>query len=287
MDQFRDFALAIPIPPNPYRNADDSYPGGCSNDPARFCNTNTDCVSPGTCAGAVQPPGLPFAGDPGSGETLFDTHPSDAGQPCQMCHTHPFGAGGGQLGGVELAEPTSSMAAAMFNGDADGSPHSDLGVPHLRNMYEKFGPTFGQPGTSTPPQSKTGFGYVHDGGVPDLGTFLSAGVFSLTAAQVRDIASFMFFFPTGVKPSVGRQLTVPQGAPPTGTTGDEALLATLLDVGNLADSSRHCELVAAAPDSTRLRTYYLDGGAPGGSWTTDVAADPQVSTTDLRTNGDG
>ena len=288
MELFRDFSLAVRMPPNPYRNPDDTYPGGCSNDPQRFCNTTSDCVSPGTCLPAVQPPGLAFAGDPGNGETLFNTHPSDAGQPCQMCHTHPFGAAGGQLGGVEPAEPTGPMASALFNGNADGSPHSDLEVPHLRNMYEKFGPTFGpKNGGSPPPESKTGFGYTHDGAIPGVGTFLSASVFNLTAAQVRDLSAFQFMFPTETKPGVGRQLTVSQGTPPTGTAGEEALLTTLLSVGNLTDGNRHCELVAAAPDSTRLRTYYLNGGAPTGSWTTDVAAEPQVSTADLRTNATG
>ncbi|NIM61450.1 MAG: hypothetical protein GTO30_07280, partial [Acidobacteria bacterium] len=126
--------------------------------------------------------------------------------------THPFGAGQGQLGGVAPTEPTSPAAGALFNGDADGSPHSDLKIPHLRNMYDKLGPVLPDPmGAVT--DTKVGFGLIHDGTVPDMFRFLSNSVFSLpdtNQAQVlRDIATFMFYFPTGVKPSVGRQATVP------------------------------------------------------------------------------
>ena len=263
MDLFREFALGVRMPPNPHRNVNDSLPNAL-----------------------VQPPGSPFSGNPSNGEVLFNTHASDAGQPCTACHAHPFGAAGGQLGGVEPQEPASPQVTALFNGNADGSPHSDLEVPHLRNMYEKFGPRFGPPGTLDPPESKTGLGFIHDGAIPDLGTFLSANVFNLTAVQARDIATFMFFFPTGTKPAVGKQVTVPPGAPVPGP--DETLLSTLLGVGNLADGNHHCELVAAAPSATRLRTYYLDGTSGAEElWTTDLAGEPQVSTTALRSGATG
>ena len=265
MDLYRSFALAVRMPPNPFRNADDSLP-------------SVD----------IQPPGSPFTGNPANGEVLFNTLASDAGQPCVACHALPFGAAGGKLGGVEPQEPSSADTTALFNGTPDGSLHSDLEIPHLRNLYVKFGPRFGPPGTTNPPESKTGFGFIHDGAIPDLGTFLSAGVFNLTAAQARDIAVFMFHFPTGTKPAVGKQVTVPGGAPPTGSGGEEALIATLIGVGNLTDPSRHCELVAAAPAATRLRTYYLNGGASlGGLWSTDASGEAQVGTAALRSSAAG
>ncbi len=288
MDLYRSFALAIAMPPNPFRRANDAPPQACSNDLARLCAVTADCVPPGTCTSPlVQLPGSPFAGNPANGEVLFNTHPSDAGQPCTACHAHPFGAAGGKPGGVPPIDPTSPDATALFNGNPDGSPHSDLEIPHLRNMYVKFGPIFGPPGTVNPPESKTGFGFIHDASIPDLGTFLSAGVFNLTAPEVRDIAAFMFSFPSGTRPAVGRHLTVPPGAPPTGSASEENLISLLLGVGNLADAGRHCELVAAVPSAARLRTYVLDGGAPGGLWTTDVAGEPQVGTAALRTGATG
>jgi DNA-binding beta-propeller fold protein YncE len=270
MEVFRQFALEIHYPPNPFRDVDDTTPCGLrSIDP--LCE--------------VQPQGSLFAGNPTEGALMFDIHPSDANQPCKTCHTHPFGAAGGQLEGVEPAEPTSSAAAALFNGDADGSPHSDLKVPHLRNMYDKFGPVLADPGDTTMPATKTGFGHIHDGSIPDLFRFLSASVFNLSSAnqarEVRDLVSFMFHFPTGTKPAVGRQVTLAEGTPPTGSAADENLLATLIAVGNTSDGARHCELVAATVADGRLRAYYLSGPD---AWTTDAAGEPTLTTQQLREN---
>jgi len=264
MELFRQFALGITFPPNPYRNLDDSIPNS-----------------------VVTIPGNPFAGNPTAGQALFLSGRTDAGQSCSACHAMPFGTAGGKLGGINPGDPVTAFAG-LFNGNADGVPHSDLKVPHTRNLYEKFGPRFGPPGTAAPPDSKTGFGFIHDGSIPDLGTFLSAQVFTLTAQEVRDLTVFLMHFPSGVKPSVGRNLTVPAGTPPTGTPEQEALLTALVGLGNLADPGRHCELVAYAPSSTRTRTFYLNGGiGSGGLWTTDVASEPQASTAALRQGAAG
>ena len=266
MDLFRRFALGIGFPPNPYRNLDDTLP-----------NVN------------VTIPGHPLTGNPAAGQSVFLTGQTDGGQSCASCHALPFGAAGGKLGGVAPGDPPAARTA-LFNGDADLSPHSDLEVPHTRNMYEKRGPRFGSftNALDPPADQKSGFGFIHDGSIPDLGTFLSASVFSLTAQQVRDIALFMLHFPTENRPAVGRNLTLPPGTPPTGTPTQESALAVLVARGNLADPARHCELVATARGGGRVRGWYLNGGgATGGSWTTDVAAEPQVTTTALRQNAGG
>jgi YVTN family beta-propeller protein len=266
IDLFRRFALDIVFPPNPHRRVDDTLP-------------NT----------IVTLAGQRLSGNPANGETLFNTHASDAGQPCASCHAHPFGAAGGKLGGVEPSDP-SAARTALFNGDADGSPHSDLEIPHLRNMYEKIGPRFGShtDASDPPADQKSGFGFIHDGSVPDMATFLSAGVFNLNASQARDIGIFMMHFPTGIRPAVGRNLTVPPGTPPTGTSAQETLLSALIARGNLADAGRHCDLVAAAPAGGRARSWVLDGGLSGGGlWRTDVAGEAQVTTTALRESAEG
>ncbi|HET6374281.1 MAG TPA: hypothetical protein VFG76_13310 [Candidatus Polarisedimenticolia bacterium] len=268
MALFRQFALGISFPPNPYRNTNDTLP-----------NTT------------VTIPGNQFAGNPTTGANIFFTAGTDAGQPCVSCHQLPFGAAGGKLGGIEPGDPPGAMAA-LFNGDLDESPHSDLKIPHLRNMYEKFGPRFGNlfgPG-DPPADQKTGFGFTHDGSIPDLGTFLSFGVFALNAQQVRDLTVFLLHFPTDIRPTVGRNVTLPAGPPGDPNSPPERLLATLIALGNAADPNRHCELTAATRStgpSGRERTYFLNGGIPGGLWTTDVAAEPQVSTLTLRTAAGG
>ncbi len=264
MEQFRQFALRMRFPPNPLRLVDDTLPNA-----------------------PVPVPGSPFSGNPAAGATVFDSGSTDAGQPCRSCHAHPFGAAGGTLGGVTPTSPTSAGAAALFNGNADQSPHSDLKVPHLRNMYEKIGPVFGDR-VQPPPLARSGTGFVHDGSVPDLGTFLSFSVFTLTAQQVRDLAAFMAHFPTGTRPAVGRQLTVPAGTPPTGTAQEEDVLRWLVGdpsaipprppLGDANAPAHHCELVAA----TRLGGIARRLRYAGGVWISNLAGEPTRTTTALR-----
>jgi YVTN family beta-propeller protein len=262
MERFRQFALAMRFPPNPYRTLGDGYP--C---PPRAVDPN--------CEVSVHGGLLP--GNPAEGDLIFHTDPVDGGQRCVACHTDPFGAAVGTLDGVPPAQPTSLSSAGLFNGTADGSPHSDLKVPHLRNMYEKLGPVLAAPGDGSMPETASGFGFVHDGGIPDLLRFLSADVFQFSgstgeqARKVRDVASFMFHFPTGIKPAVGRQLTLAPGLPPGGADG--ATLATLVALGDGESAARHCELTAVAVRGGVLRGHYLQDG----SWIPDAAGDAPLT----------
>lgn len=257
MDLFRQFALGIRFPPNPLRNVDDTLPNA-----------------------EVPVPGSPFRGNPLIGQDLFLRGRTDAAQPCAACHQLPFGTAGGKLGGVRPGDP-STARTALFNGTADGSPHSDLEIPHMRNMYEKPGPLFGS--HSAPPDRKTGFGFTHDGSIADMGTFLSAVVFSLTADEVRHLAAFSMHFPTGTRPAVGRHLTVPAGAPPTGTPAEETLLQRLLELGDGASAARHCDLVAFTTRGGRSRSYRWASG----TWVPDAAGEAPLPTFALRRDAEG
>jgi hypothetical protein len=270
MEEFRQFSLAQAFPPNPFRPVDDLLPNA-----------------------VVSIPGLPNPGNPFVGQQRFtgaQGPATDGGLFCVTCHQFPFGANGGKLGGINPGDPAGARAA-LFNGNADGSPHSDLKIPHMRNMYEKVGPRFGNVANAADrPDQKSGFGLVHDGTIPDMNTFLSASVFSLTADDVKNISAFSMMFPTGTRPAVGRNLTLPPGTPPTGPPVAENLLATLVGLGNLADAGRHCELTASArsqPPAPRLRTWFLNGTDQGGLWTTDVAGEAQVTTAQLRQQAGG
>jgi hypothetical protein len=263
MEMFRQFALDMKFPPNPHRNLDDTLPNQ-----------------------SVTIPGHPVSGNPFLGAQVFQAGNVDADQPCRACHALPFGAAGGKLGGLEPGDDPN-LQAGLFSGNLDGSPHSDLKVPHMRNMYEKtWGPRFGS--FVTPPDAKNGFGFTHDGSIPDMATFLSFNAFNIDPNQVRNVSVFSLFFPTGTKPAVGRQVTLPGGPPGNPSLPAEQLLTALIGLGNLADPNRHCELVASTHDGTRVRTWYLDGGiGSGGLWTSDVPSAPQVSTTDLRSGATG
>ena len=147
----------------------------------------------------------------------------------------------------------------------------------------------GDPG-DPPADQKSGFGLTHDGAIPDMNTFLSLGVFNLSADDVRNISAFMMEFPTGTRPAVGRNLTLPPGPAPTGTAAQEALLSQLMVLGNRVDPNRHCELYAAGRSSgagARERSWYLNGGAPGGFWSSDVGGELQITTAQLRANAGG
>ncbi len=264
MEAFRQFALGIRFPPNFYRNTDDTLP------------TQFELPFPADNHGT--PPN--FVSNPSRGLAVFDTFQTDGGQPCRACHAHPFGAAGGQLGGVTPAEPTPLTAAALFNGNADQSPHSDVKIPHLRNMVDKPGLFFGTQANAY--DVKAGTGFVHDGSIPNLLTFLSIAVFNLTAADALDLAGLMLHFPTEFKPAVGRHLTCPQGAPPQAGC-NETLLSTLTTLGDLANVNRHCDLTASALSGGRVKSYRLSGGA----WLSDVAGDPPATTVALRSGAEG
>ena len=256
MEAFRQFALRITYMPNPYRNLDDSLPNA-----------------------ALPVAGNDFLGNPFVGEVIFNTAATDAGQPCVSCHQLPFGSAGGQLGGVEPTQPASPATTALFNGTADQVAHNDLEVPHMRNMYEKRGPIFGELNSGEPlPETISGFGVTHDGGEPGWGTFFSFNVFTMTPQQVRDVSAFVNAFPTGTKPAVGHQLTVPAGTPPTASPEIEAELQTLLALGDLADDQRHCDLVVSVNvGGLQRRAFYRDG-----LWTSDLAGDVLRTTTEVR-----
>lgn len=261
MELLRQFLLETRFPPNPFRKVDDTLPQG-----------------------TVLVHGMVLPGFPVGGEGVFASGQlSVQGQRCNSCHASSFGTAGGVLGGVTPTEPTSTASAALTNGTVQGSPHSDLKVPHLRNIYDKFGPILPSPGLP-PWNTATGFGYTHDGSIPDVVRFLSTTVFEGEAPEYRTfLAAFLFHFPTGTKPAVGRQVTVPAGTPPTGPAATETLLSTLVSLGDLANPTRHCELVAATIADGRPRSYHLVAGA----WVTDVAGEPAVSMTALREGAQG
>ena len=78
-------------------------------------------------------------------------------------------------------------------------------VPHNRNMYQKIG-MFGGGGSQV-----RGTGFLHDGSVDNLKTFLSASVFALTNQEEDDLEAFLLAFPTDLAPIVGQQVTINPG----------------------------------------------------------------------------
>lgn len=116
----------------------------------------------------------------------FDSNATDNVEDCDGCHSLDplngfFGTGGEQ----------------SFEGEPQNAK-----VPHNRNMYQKIG-MFGASGDQV-----RGTGFLHDGSVDTLKTFVGSGVFSLTNQEENDVEEFMLAFPTDLAPIVGQQVTI-------------------------------------------------------------------------------
>ncbi len=149
------------------------------------------------------------------------------GDPCESCHTLPLGTAG----------------LASFEG-----LDQDMKVPHLRNLYQKLGMF----GTSLPrivraqgliPQLQDrptphlgdqirGFGFLHDGSIPNLFDFFLFPLMPFTfldepgrsgQQKVRELEAFLLAFPTGLAPAVGQQVTLDSRLDPEGLARLELL----------------------------------------------------------------
>jgi sugar lactone lactonase YvrE len=131
-----------------------------------------------------------FSCGPGTTECApLDPNATDTVEDCDGCHSLDplngfFGTGGEQ----------------SFEGEPQNAK-----VPHNRNMYQKIG-MFGVAGNQV-----RGTGFLHDGSVDTLKTFVSSGVFNLTPAEEDDLEQFMLAFPTDLAPIVGQQVTIGPG----------------------------------------------------------------------------
>jgi YVTN family beta-propeller protein len=129
-----------------------------------------------------------------SGENFFKNTGTDAGNTCEFCHGLPFGTEG----------------FSTFEGETQ-----EFKVAHMRNLYQKvgmFGVPSGVPGIPATgnlgPQVR-GFGYLHDGSISTIFTFVSSPVFNnLNDTLRRDLEAFALALDTGLRPVVGQQLTV-------------------------------------------------------------------------------
>jgi DNA-binding beta-propeller fold protein YncE len=180
-----------------------------------------------------------FSSNAQLGQTFFLQQSVDASLKCNDCHAVPLGTNG--MSSFDL-EP------------------QNFKIPHARNLYQKVGmfgiasgQSLGFPPTGPTGDQVRGFGYLHDGSVDTLLTFLHANAFSFpTDADRQHVEQFLLEFDTGLAPIVGQQVTV------TKTNGkDPSALITRADAGD-------CDLVARGvpdPKSPREHGYWYHQGA--------------------------
>ena len=192
--------------------------------------------------------------DQSAGETLYFNHPADGGAvTCNGCH---------------LLDEAQGFFGTDGQQSIEGEPQL-FKVAHLRNMVQKVG-MFATAGSGAPlgPQVR-GFGFLHDGSIGTMESFLEAPVFNFTGLAVtpsqarQQLEQFMLAFPSDVAPVVGQQVSLGPGNPGSTTVGSDAnLRVDLLDAraGTLFDSLvlggtvTECELIAKT----------VEGGVPKG-----------------------
>jgi hypothetical protein len=210
LQAFTDFMLQVAYPPNPVRNLDSS-------------------LTP------VQQAGRDF---------FFDVVINQMGT-CEACHrTDPD------------ANPGEGAFAGFFGTDGrssfDARPQF-LKVPHLRAQYQKvgmFGTAFAHGSVAPDPflgDQIRGFGFNHDGTIPDLFKFSSdfdhlpqfpIGIPLGPEGELakRNMEQFMLAFDTNLAPIVGQQVTL------TGANG--AVVAARIGLLMARADAGDCELVA-------------------------------------------
>jgi hypothetical protein len=197
---------------------------------------------------------------------------SDTLKDCNGCHT--LNPAQGAFGSAGLS---------TFEGETQ-----HFKVAHLRNAYQKVG-MFGQAGGPADPLAPQvrGFGYLHDGSVDTVMTFLGSGnpnsVFQFPGGdpQRTQVANFVMAFDSDLAPIVGQQvtLTATNGA----TVGPRLDLLIQRASTAWADVDRpvnnECDLVVKGRIAGEPRGWWMS--APG-TFTPDQTGGAAISDASLR-----
>jgi DNA-binding beta-propeller fold protein YncE len=252
MERFTDFVLRLAYPPNPIRNLDDSDTPEQAAARAFYLNV----------------------------EASSFLAPS---QTCDSCHRLDPGFNA-QYG---VAAPgvfgSDNQYSFLFNTQV-------VKNVHLRNQYQKVG-MFGAPAVPVVIPGDNGFmgdqirgfGFMHDGEVDTVFRFFKTVLFNQQPgnpngipvdaggdATRRAMESFMFAFPTNLKPIVGQQITL--------THANRAVTGPRVDLLEQRAAAGDCDLIAKARLGGRERGFLYAGGG----FLTDVSHAPKVPDALLR-----
>ena len=295
MADFKAFVATIHLPPNPFRNLD---------------NTLSTSVDLG---GRISPvSGLPLPnGDAQRGRDLYALDTGNGSRTCRTCHTLPTGSSADvwvtpDSGGLLVPTPPldyvfppddqGNVPVPVLNANRQslfGTNRTALDqiikAPQLRNLYEREG------FDATVPESAAGFGFFHDGTMDSLTRFVSGFRPQGPDQDIADLLAFLLsmsgsgfddlptsdnpfdFTPAGpasldTHAGVGFQVTVtPNNIGDPNVTGAVAAMIREASTNNVG-------LIAKAG----ARGAYLESGAGANAqFVTDAAADPPQSTAQL------
>ncbi|MGD9690838.1 MAG: hypothetical protein AB7K52_15150 [Phycisphaerales bacterium] len=278
MQEFENFLASITLPPNPFRNFDNSLP--------------TSLPLPGHfTTGRFGAAGLPLPdGNAVNGMNVYRSTARriDGGAlACVTCHTLPTGAGpdstwnGAQH--VPIAPgPMGERHLGLVS--VDGSSNVSIKVPHTRTIYKKTG------FNTTQARNTTGYGVLHDGSVDSIERFVSEPAFNVQSNQeVADLVAFMLSFSgSDLAPGVVSNVLVPPGPASKDTRASVGVQLTLAGPPSAAESTRLTQmlgqanlnrvgLIAKGRWNAEDRGAYYTGS---GTWQTDRAGQ-QIAHADL------
>jgi len=206
MQEFEDYLATITIPPNPFRNLDNTLP--------------TNLPLPGhVTGGRFGQAGRPLP----NGNALraleevyrpFERGIDRGNFACVTCHTLPTGLGSNtSLDFINFlpipAGPNGEAHHALVS--VDGSSQRAFKIPQTRNAYDKMGFDM------TSRRSRSGFGFLHDGSVDGLSRFFSASAFEPENNQeIADMVALILAFSGSDFPGN------PDGFEPPGTSSQDA-----------------------------------------------------------------
>ena len=227
MQQFADFILQVQLPPSPVRAFEDTL-------------RNPDAPAASEQRGSDKW----FSCGPGTAECApLDPEATDTVEDCDGCHS---------------LDPLNGFFGTGGEESFEAEPQH-MKVPHNRNMVHKVG-MFSVPGNQV-----RGTGFLHDGSVDTLKTFVEGGVFDLDAQEELDLEAFMLAFPTDIAPIVGQQVTI---SPANFAVNDVNLRIALMDAqagtsfesAVLGGAVTQCDVIVKTVEGGVEKGYVSTGG---------------------------
>lgn len=184
-------------------------------------------------------------------------------------------------------------ALGFFGGNGFSSFENEtqeFKIPHLRNVYQKIG-MFGTPSgpfLPLPPAARAhmgdqvrGFGMLHDGSIDTVFHFLSAGVFSTTVPERRQLEDLILAFDTTYAPIVGQQVTLDEAnGAIVGPRIDLMIARALTPFALVAHpGATECDLVVKGVVGGEARGFLMNDF---GTFDSDRIAEPALDDADLR-----
>jgi DNA-binding beta-propeller fold protein YncE len=257
MQEFEDFLASIFFPPNRLRNFDNSLPQ------------------------KVQLPGQKSLGrgrlnkgDPlpnGNANAGLNFFVSKTGGGCTACHSLPSGHGPDRVFKNGSWKPLTVGTNGQHHVSLVQIERSGLlpfKIPHLRSLAQKTGLDFSSD------QSRSGFGFTHDGRLDSLVRFLQDGFDLTDDQQTADTIAFLFAFSgsdlKGALPNSTDKNNVPgdfsRDVP--ASTGKQLLVAGTsgnfdLFVGRAISSTGRLELIVKGSVSNEFRGWWFSRSLNG------------------------